>query len=73
MSDAVIYRDLGATVYRACLPEGLAREVDDLYGNYFSTLDYIAVYDELTSTGAVVLERPATCCSSPTRSAPSRC
>lgn len=55
---SLVLDDLGATVHVGQLPEALTHEVDELYGSFYSTLDYIDVYDKLQPSGAVVLERP---------------
>ena len=58
MKTSVRYSDLGAIVYPAGIPDGVADELPALYNSLFSTIDWFEVQDEVTPTGACVLERP---------------
>jgi hypothetical protein len=52
------YPDLSARVYAGDLPPGLADELPDLYSSLFSTVEAFRVWDEITPSGACVLDSP---------------
>jgi CelD/BcsL family acetyltransferase involved in cellulose biosynthesis len=56
--DVRVFADLGATVWTAMLPEGVAEELPDLYNSLYSTLDWFVTQDGLIPTGACLLDDP---------------
>ena len=58
MKASIGYPDLGAIVYPAGIPDGVADELPALYGTLLSTVDWFEVQDEVMATGACILERP---------------
>ncbi len=52
------YPDLGATVHRDAVPEGLADELPQLYGSLLSTVDWFLAQDRKRPNGACVLDAP---------------
>jgi hypothetical protein len=57
-ADALAYPDIGATVYRSAVPDGLADELPGLYGSLFATEAWFRIYDETEASGACVLAAP---------------
>src|SRR5450830_1381511 len=55
---AASFTDLGAVVYPACVPGGLADELPGLYGSLFATEPWFRLFDRVSATGACVLESP---------------
>jgi hypothetical protein len=54
----VTFADLGATVWTAALPEGVAEELPDLYSSLYSTMDWFVTQDGIVPTGACLLDDP---------------
>jgi CelD/BcsL family acetyltransferase involved in cellulose biosynthesis len=55
---SVRYSDLGAIVYPANIPDGIADELPALYNTLLSTVDWFETHDRSTPAGACILERP---------------
>jgi Acetyltransferase (GNAT) domain len=55
---AASFTDLGAVVYPACVPGGLADELPGLYGSLFATEPWFRIFDGAEATGACILEQP---------------
>lgn len=55
---AASFADLGAVVYPANVPAGLADELPGLYGSLFCTEPWFRIFDDVEATGACILEQP---------------
>jgi CelD/BcsL family acetyltransferase involved in cellulose biosynthesis len=55
---SVRYSDLGAIVYPASIPDGVADELPALYNTLLSTVDWFETHDKSTPAGVCILERP---------------
>jgi len=55
---ALEFPDLGATVYPAHVPEGLADELAPLYSSLLSTPRWFRLYTDVVASGAIVLSDP---------------
>jgi CelD/BcsL family acetyltransferase involved in cellulose biosynthesis len=53
------FADLAVTIYQGSIPEGLADDLERLYGSLFSTIDWFETHDDARPDGACVLERPS--------------